>query len=165
MNDHDCCGYHGHDHAHDHDCCGHHGHDHAHGHDCCDHHDHDHAHTLSRILSLRGGSMRLDSSTHEQASICTAVCQWPCGNLKQEEAYVTEVMRQTAAWVTEAGGFVGHIKSAMKLTEQKSFSITLDTIQEKEIGNEVTLELAAIVYGVAPEALAEQIIRIAGAEA
>ncbi len=108
--------------------------------------------------------MRLDQSTHEQASICTAVCQWPCSDLEQEEAYVAEVMKQVAAWVTEAGGFVGHIKSVMKLTEKKSFSITLNTLQAKEIGKEVTVELAAIVYGVTPEDLAEQLIRIAGAE-
>lgn len=162
-----CCGHthehhHGHDHEH-HDCCGHGHHDHDHhAHDCCGHdhhgHDHHHDHGAERTEAWRGGTLRLSSRMHEEAVVCSVRCQWTDAVCGEEEEQLAEIMRSTARWVVDQGGFIGHIKAALESGSRKSFSITQETLSTAPGGFTFQIELAAIVFGVSPQALEKALL-------
>ncbi len=150
---------HGHDphHHHDDECgCGHeHEHHHHHHHDdecgCGHEHEHDHHHHDD------GAPYIVDGHTHEGASVGTGALT-VTGIYAELEDAVKENLRELAGWVTDQGGIIGHIKSSMVSTHTTMLSITEDDVhviapQEEEM----RINLAAIVFGVALEDLEKQV--------
>ena len=127
-------------HHHDDECgCGH---EHEHEH----HHHHD-----------DGAPYIVDGHTHEGASVGTGALT-VTGIYGELEDAVKENLRELAGWVTDQGGIIGHIKSSMVSTHTTMLSITEDDVhviapQEEEM----RINLAAIVFGVALEDLEKQV--------
>ena len=105
------------------------------------------------------GELHVSVSEHESAVICSAHGTWNDRSQAQAEAQLTGAMKSVADWVVKSGGFIGHIKSSLDVSARKTFSITNEELMTTHVGHSVTIELAAIVFGVQPPKLEAEILR------
>ena len=147
-NEHDHEHHHGcgcdHDHEHHH----HHEHDHEHEHH---HHDHDHEQpAYGRVL--------VQSARHDAALAVTGELRLT-GDPTALRERLGRALEQAAAQVTAAGGIVGHIKAALRVTELTMFSVTDTQVMEKPAPErEAAITANAIVFALESDR-AEQILR------
>lgn len=150
---------HDHDHEHHHGCgCEHdheHDHEHEHHHGCgCDHdHEHDHDHEQPAY-----GRVLVQSARHDAALAVTGELRLT-GDPAALRERLGRALEQTAAQVTAAGGIVGHIKAALRVTELTMFSVTDTQVMEKPAPErEAAITANAIVFALESDR-AEQILR------
>ena len=159
-----CCQHeheHHHHHDHDHCCCGHdHHHDH---HEEAGHsargegHDH-HSHSEERTMPWKGGVLSFSSRLHEGASVGSVRWEGRSPDGGEEEA-LSAIMRDTAQWVTENQGFIGHIKASLERSEYKSFSITQEELSVTPGGVTIKAGMTAIVFGICPEEVEKRLVK------
>lgn len=146
-------------------CCGHdHGHSaHGHGEPCGDpnctchdhghHHDHDHhheEHTHAPISVI----------SHDPATVGSVQCTVPLP-YQEAVAEIEKRMRAIAGGVTEAGGFIGHIKAIIEEDARRCrLSITEEGAADRkwmEAGAACKADCVFIVFGVDCQSLQKMI--------
>ena len=159
---------HDHEHEHEHGCgCEHdheHEHEHEHHHGCgCDHdheheHDHEHHHHDHGHEQPAYGRVLVRSARHDAALAVTGELRLT-GDPAALRERLGRALEQTAAQVTAAGGIVGHIKAALRVTELTMFSVTDTQVMEKPAPErEAAITANAIVFALESDR-AEQILR------
>jgi len=147
----DChCGCHGHEHHHDHgNDCGHH---HDQGHHAHSHHHHDDAHT--------GAPYIIDGHMHEGAAVGTCTMRI-FGDYMRVQELVRKELALLADWVNSQDGIIGHIKSSLIQTRTTMLSLTEDEVNTiTPDSDEISINIAAIVFAVPLEELEEKIREI-----
>ena len=135
-----------HDHEHEH----HHHHEHDHEHE---HHHHDHGHEQPAY-----GRVLVQSARHDAALAVTGELRLT-GDPAALRERLGRALEQAAAQVTAAGGIVGHIKAALRVTELTMFSVTDTQVMEKPAPErEAAITANAIVFALESDR-AEQILR------
>lgn len=146
---------HGHIHPHGGTCsdpgCACHGHDHDHDHEHChDHHSHHEAHSHAPI----------SVTTHDSATIGSVQCTLAL----PYRAAVDEIQRRMGAVadrVTQAGGFIGHIKAIVEEDPRRCrISITDDGGADKkwlDAGASCRADCVCIVFGVTCQPLEQML--------
>ena len=152
--------HHDHDHEHDHEH--HHGcgceHDHEHHHHHEHDHDHEHHHHDHEHEQPAYGRVLVQSARHDAALAVTGELRLT-GDPAALRERLGRALEQTAAQVTEAGGIVGHIKAALRVTELTMFSVTDTQVMEKPAPErEAAITANAIVFALESDR-AEQILR------
>lgn len=151
---------HEHEHDHEHEHEHHHGcgceHDHEHEHD--HHHEHEHHHHDHGQEQPAYGRVLVQSARHDAALAVTGELRLT-GDPAALRERLGRALEQTAAQVTAAGGIVGHIKAALRVTELTMFSVTDTQVMEKPAPErEAAITANAIVFALESDR-AEQILR------
>ena len=142
---------HGHGHIHDENCAHDHGHTHVHGDDCgCED-------CGGCAAPVQYGEVSVEWRMHDEAVVVSGALA-----LISEYAIVRHSLELQlgviAKTVSAAGGIIGHIKAAASSTEVEAFSITdVEVSVKKSPEQEVKINLAAIVFGVPPEDVADAV--------
>lgn len=151
---------HEHDHEHHHGCgCDHdHEHEHEHHHGCDCEHDHEHHHHDHGHEQPAYGRVLVQSARHDAALAVTGELRLT-GDPAALRERLGRALEQAAAQVTAAGGIVGHIKAALRVTELTMFSVTDTQVMEKPAPErEAAITANAIVFALESDR-AEQILR------
>lgn len=158
---------HDHEHEHEHGCgCEHdheheheHEHDYEHHHGCGCEHDHDHEHHHDHGHEQPAyGRVLVQSARHDAALAVTGELRLT-GDPAALRERLGRALEQAAAQVTAAGGIVGHIKAALRVTELTMFSVTDTQVMEKPAPErEAAITANAIVFALESDR-AERILR------
>lgn len=146
-------------HAHDHHSNGHHGRHHTHNHhgNGCHHNGHERSHENRRALGKTGF---VNHTTHEEASVVSATGTIALGH-DEARRRMSSAMKELSVWVDDNDGIIGHIKCSLRLQTVVMMSVTLDQLDENESDvHEIEMSLASIVFGIAPDKLAEKVYEL-----
>lgn len=122
------------------------------------HHHHHHEEKMEKYVVDGQEKFSLESHEHQKASVASGECVLLTEKPEVIRKLLMGNMEELAGWVNGQGGFIGHIKAGFSTEITEAFSITDRQIQaQSPQKTQVTVHLAAIVFGVEKDKLKEKV--------